>query len=270
MSDEKKKEMLAWFCLALGALFIVGGLVIWFLANKMNFQLNKVDATVIGKYEMVTDAGERHTMVDLSYRVGDQMMISSYDHPGVLDDDVVDMEVYYNVKEPGMLVSTSWSWESLFAVLMGIFILVPGLYLKGILEFNPDEDIKLSDEMNKKYADAKKRVLEGGLPMLAGILFVGFGIIMLVSRGEWWFWMFIIAGVIELLYIGMDFIPALITYIDITRINSIKTKVKATVYDVEADENLLNNTEEKKEKDEFADIEKEFVIKKSSLKKKKK
>ncbi len=240
MNDEKQKSLIGWICIGLGGLFVVAGLVIFFLSNQINFQTNKTEATVMGRYELTTVEGEKHTMLELSYRVGEEVLYSSYDYPGVLDEEDVDIDIYYDIKEPGMIVEAGWSFEALLVVALGLLLFIPGLFLKGYLnKFIYIKSAEVPDGSNrvkKELYDAKNQVYEGILPMLAGILFTVFGIVMLCLGNGWWCWIFIVVGLIELIYIGMEFIPALITCCKLSKVNQVKVKVYETEVDIAEEE----------------------------------
>lgn len=235
MSEEKQKSLIGWVCIAVGGVFALVGLVFFIVSNHINFQTNKVEATILGSYELTTAEGERHTMLELSYRVGEEVLYSSYNYPGVVDEDELVMDVYYNIKEPGMIVEAGWSFEALFVFILGLLLLIPGLYLKGFLDkvipVRPTEVPDESNRVKKELYEARNRVYEGILPMLAGILFTVFGIVMLLFGNGWWCWIFIVVGIIELIYIGLDFVPALITCRKLSQVD----RVKAKVYDTEVD-----------------------------------
>lgn len=248
MKEEKQRDLLGIISIVLGGVFVIAGIVLFFMSNYMNFQLQKTEATVIGMYDITLESGLKHTMVELSYRVGDELMLTSYEYPGKLDEETLVLEVYYNIKEPGMVVDVGWSFEPLLVLALGVLMLIPGLYMKGILKsdlISGSATSITSGKMTKEFYDARSRTLEGLLPMVAGVLFTAFGIFMLIKDMGWWAWLFIIVGIIELLYIGMDFIPALITWIQITKVNKVAGKVK--VYDVETDGELKAQSEDKKE-----------------------
>lgn len=246
MNEAAKKKMLGIVCIVLGAIFVLAGALLFFMSNRMNFQLKKTEATIVGAHDMVLGNGEHHTMLDLSYRVGDEYMVSMYSFPGVLAEDTIALDIYYNIKDPEMVVMIDWSFEPLLVTLLGLLILIPGLWLKGIISldiFKPIEPSKNADKASRQLYMAKKEMLEGILPMLAGVLFTVFGIIMLSKRHDWWCWCFIVVGIIELLYIGMEFVPALIMWFKLRNINKVKKKVKVQVYDVETDGKLLPEEE---------------------------
>lgn len=235
MSDEKQKSLVGWICIVIGGIFTLAGLIFFILSNQINFQTNKTEATIIGSYELNTAEGARHTMLELSYRVGEEVLYSSYNYPGVLDEDVISIDIYYNIKEPGMVVEAGWSFEALLVLVLGLLILFPGLYMKGYLDklipAIPQEKPDESNRIKKELYDARNKVYEGLLPMLAGILFTVFGIVMLILGNGWWCWIFIVVGIVELIYIGMDFIPALLTFRKLSKVDQIKPKV----YDMEVD-----------------------------------
>ncbi len=237
MSEAKKKDILSWVCIGLGTVFVLAGIVLFIMSNYMNLQMRKIEATVVGMYDLVQETGLKHTMVDLSYKVGDKVIFANYEYPGVLPEDTVILEVYYNIKQPDMILEGGWSFEPLLVFALGALTLISGLFFKGIIKADAFKLVEPSGDANKtakQLYDAKRRVFEGLLPMIAGILFTAFGIIMLIINHNWWAWMFIVVGGIELLYIGMDFIPAVVIWSKINKINNIKGKAK--VYDVEMNE----------------------------------
>lgn len=269
MSEERQQKLLGLICTLIGAVFVLAGVVIFFMSNHMNFQMKKTEATIIAMYAIETIEGEMHTMTELSYRVGSELVFASYEYPGVLSEDTLTLDVFYSIKEPSMVFQGEWLWQPLLVLVLGVPILITGLYYWGIINFDawkfsvPDAN---AGTTQKELYKAKKNTVENILPMAAGILFSTFGIIMLITRSEWWAWLFIIIGAVELLYIGMEFVPALIAWISLSRLNKLKKKAKA--YDVEMTEEM--STEEKaSDANELQDKELEpFEIK--TLKKSKK
>ena len=249
MNESKQKQILTMVSLIAGGIFVVAGIALFFASNYVNFQLKKADATVISSYDMVLETGEKHSMVEITYRVGNEMVLATYEYPGVLSPDVSALTVYYDIKNPGMVMDVSWTVEPIFVLLLGLVLLVVGLYMKGILKVGSivnEKDIKASDKRGKELYLAKKTVSDNALPMLAGVLFTIFGIIMVAMDKGWWAWIFIIAGAIELLYIGMEFVPALITWRKIEKVNKLASTVKAKVYDVEAKEDSAADQDDEK------------------------
>lgn len=245
MTEAKKKELLGWGCTILGGIFVVAGVLFFIMSNKMNLQLKKTEASIIGQYDIQLEDGQHHTMLELTYRVGDEMVIATYEYPGFINEDVTMIDIYYNIKDPQMVVDGAMLWEPLLVLVLGLIVLVPGLYLKGIIKNDLFKIVKPSDNagnLAKELYQAKQRVMEGILPMLAGILFVVFGIIMLINDWGWWAWLFIIAGCVELLYIGLDFAPAVISWYRISKLQRAKNFARA--YDIEMTENKEKSEEE--------------------------
>ncbi|MBO5082143.1 MAG: hypothetical protein J6C06_06020 [Lachnospiraceae bacterium] len=237
MTEAKKKELLSWVCIILGGIFVVAGLVLFIMSNRMNLQMRKTEATILSHYDLIQENGLKHTMLELIYNVGGQNVMATYEYPGVLEEDVYYIDIYYNIKEPSMVFDVGWSMSPLLVSVLGLIVLITGLYMKQIIKgtwWQLKEPEKNAQKNIKELYLAKRRVYEGALPMLAGILFVAFGIIMLVSRGEWWAWIFIVLGAVELLYIGMDFVPGLIQWINLGKI--VKAQSRAKVYSVEMEE----------------------------------
>lgn len=238
MNDEKNRILLGRICAVFGGVFIIAGIVFFIMSNFSNLQTEKTEATIVAMYEIETQEGDRHSMLELSYRVGSEVAFATYEYPGILEEGVTTLELYYNIKEPTMLFDTAWYWQPLWVLLLGIPVLCVGLYYLDILKLDMidmTEPGKKATNIQKELYLAKKTTCENILPMLAGILFVIFGIIMLNKQGIWWAWGFIVVGAIELLYIGMEFLPALVNWVSLSRVNNLRTKVKAKVYDVEMD-----------------------------------
>lgn len=244
MNEEKQKNLLGMVCVVLGTVFTLAGLILFIMSNYMNLQMHKAEATIMGMYELEMPSGEIHTMLELTYRVGAEMVLATYEYPGVMDEDALTIDIHYNIKEPGMVMQCEWLFEPLLVSLLGVFVLVPGLYFKGILKFEAFKlnkpDAKASQIEQDSY-EVKNTVLGDILPMLAGILFMAFGIIMLTLNGSWWCWIFIIAGGIDVLYVGLEMVPAVVKWYKLANLKKLKSKVK--VYDVQVDEK--NNTEDK-------------------------
>lgn len=239
MSEERQQKLLGLISTLIGAVFVLAGIIIFIMSNHMNFQMKKTEATIIAMYAIETIDGQKHTMTELSYRVGSELVFASYEYPGILSEDTIALDIFYNIKEPSMVFDGDWIWQPLLVLALGVPILITGLYYWGIIKFDawklsvPDANAGMTQ---KELYKAKKTTVENILPMIAGILFIAFGIIMLISRGEWWTWLFIVIGAVELLYIGMEFVPALIKWINLSRLNKLKKKAK--VYDVEMAEDI--------------------------------
>lgn len=247
MNEEKQKNLLGYACIIAGGIFIIAGIILFIASNHMNLQMHKVEAEIMGRYDMTLDSGLRQTMLDLAYRVGDEMVQSSYVYPGIVEEDVLYIEIYYNVKEPTMVLEGKWLFEPLLVVGLGVIILIPGLMMKDILqlkEFRLKKPGKNAGQKEKELYEAKKTVIEDILPIVAGILFVVFGIVMLLTNGAWWCWIFIIAGGIDILYIAMEMIPAAVRWRQLVSIDKLKGKVK--VYDVETTQDEQDTEQDKK------------------------
>ncbi|MBQ3517369.1 MAG: hypothetical protein IJA29_09115 [Lachnospiraceae bacterium] len=257
MAEEKKLKLLGMISTICGVVFMIAGIIIFFMSNYMNFQMKKAEATIVGMYNIETSEGETYSMLELTYRVGSEMVFATYEYPGVLGDDVTTLEIYYDVKQPTMVFDKGWYLEPLLVSLLGIPLLVVGLYYTGkirldLFELTPPE--KKATNTQKELYIAKKTVMENALPMLAGILFLIFGSVMIAMDRGWWAWIFVVVGLIELIYIGMEFVPALVTWIQLSRVSNLK--VKATVYDVDASEDDLESLEIKDAKSEKKDSKK--------------
>ena len=87
--------------------------------------------------------------------------------------------------------------KALFMALLGLIIFLLGLYYKGITDFGivemkePDKD---APERVKKTYEARQRVGNSVFPLLGGFVFVAFGLVMVLTRGNHWMWIFVGIG----------------------------------------------------------------------------
>lgn len=215
-------------CLGIGAIFALGGLILFVLTNWINLGSQKVTATILGKYDITTTEGDEYCVVDLSYRVGNEMVSTTYEYPDKLDDDVFELDVYYKVKDPQKIVEAGWEFSSLFVVLFGVVILSFGLYLTETFTFGIPERIKPgsnSSEYDVKLYNARERVENSLLPGVGSLALCIFGIVLIILKHGWWSWLFAIGGGIVTLYMLLDLVPAIGEY---SRLLSNK-KIKGTV-----------------------------------------
>jgi len=247
--DKGSRDFWGYTCIVLGGLFCICAIVIFIFANRYNFISRSVEATIMDKSEMVTGDGQRKTMLTLAYRVGDQLLTTGFEYDGKeLAEDEVQIEVSYLINSPRTVLITQWNFESLFVLLMGGLIVFAGLCIKGFILDN----LKLFEEKpaegatatQKEIFYARKKVLEGLFPFSAGFISVIFGVVMIILGFSWVMWLFVGAGVLLMLYIGLEMFPAAVQW---KKLSSL-TKVKAKVIDTEVDFYKEGKKEDKENK----------------------
>ena len=62
-------------CVILGGIFFLSGMVLFVLFNYVNLYAQKAEATIVARY-YISDPENPHTMLELAYRVGDDMIYS--------------------------------------------------------------------------------------------------------------------------------------------------------------------------------------------------
>ena len=262
MKDAKNRELIGKICLFLGGLFLLAGLVFFVINNRVNMYAKKVSATVLSSVSLTTSDEKQRTMLEILYRVGDENITTTYDYEGVLKEGDVFLEVYYDVREPKKIIEAGWTFEPLFMALLGLIIFLLGLYYKGITDFGivemkePDKD---APERVKKTYEARQRVGNSVFPLLGGFVFVAFGLVMVLTRGNHWMWIFVGIGGLVILYFLTLLIPALMELHQL----KVAKKFRGTVVDrdnLEVKDKKEKSTdkddkEEKEEKEEKSDKE---------------
>lgn len=259
MKDAKNRELIGKICLFLGGLFLLAGLVFFVINNRVNMYAKKVSATVLSSVSLTTSDEKQRTMLEILYRVGDENITTTYDYEGVLKEGDVFLEVYYDVREPKKIIEAGWTFEPLFMALLGLIIFLLGLYYKGITDFGivemkePDKD---APERVKKTYEARQRVGNSVFPLLGGFVFVAFGLVMVLTRGNHWMWIFVGIGGLVILYFLTLLIPALM---ELHRLKVAK-KFRGTVVDrdnleVKDKKEKSTDKDDKEEKEEKSDKE---------------
>lgn len=260
MKDTKKKELLGMVCIILGALFVLIGLVFFIINNKVNLYAKKVPATVMSSYSLSTSDGKNMTMVELMYKVGTETVFTTYNYPRELKDGEVFLEVYYDVRKPRQVLEAGWTFEPLFLALLGLVVLLLGLYNKGISDFGIVESRKPAadaPERVKKVYELRQKIGNNIFPALGGFVFIAFGLVMLLTRKNNWMWIFIGIGIAVIFYCALDLIPA---FFELRKLNIAK-KFRGKVVGEE-----VSDKEKEKAKDELD----EFLKKKEEKAEKKK
>ena len=276
MKESKKKELLGMICIVIGALFILVGLVFFIINNKVNLYAKKTSATVMSSFSLTTSDGRDMTMVELMYKVGSEDVFTTYNLPRELKEGEVFLEIYYDVRKPRQVLEAGWTFEPLFLALLGLVVLLLGLYNKGVTDFGIVEakkPAKDAPERVKKTYELRQKIGNNLFPALGGFVFIAFGVVMLLTRKNNWMWIFIGIGIAVIFYCALDMIPA---FFELRKLNIAKKFRGKVVEDItdkekakeELDE-ILKAEEEKKEKETSEKEEKEDASKKEKDKKEK-
>ena len=273
-------------CVILGGIFFVAGIVLFILYNSVNLYAQKADATIVSRYRIESEE-DPHTMLELAYRVGDEMVYTAESVYEEIPEDEVNREIYYNVKNPKEILDAGWHIEPIIPSGFGVLILLVGLYYMGIVTFGLDVNKKpgaKATEWDKKFYDAKERVENNLIPLLGVASFIIFGVFMLVNKSGWWAWIFVAAGVIGALYFLLDLIPAISEFSALKKMKSFKAhslsvdddfekfeKNKSELDDKKGKKKDKEETkEDKEEKPEDFEVEETYEIKSLDVKKKRK
>ncbi|MBP5529245.1 MAG: hypothetical protein J6X80_04260 [Lachnospiraceae bacterium] len=251
MGNKLNNKNVGIACVILGGLFLLGGIVLFILYNSVNLYAQKADATIVSKYRVESE-DDPHTVLELAYRVGDDMVYATDSYYGEIDDETVNLEIYYNVKDPKQILEAGWHFEPIIPSVFGVIILLTGLYYMGLISFGfepakkPGKD---SSDWDKKYYAAKEKAENALIPMLGVISFVVFGVFLVVKKTGWWAWIFVAVGAIGIIYLLTDLIPAASELGALRRIKKVKGKAVSVDDDFENFEKEKNKGGKAKAKD---------------------
>ena len=276
MGNKLNNKNVGIACAVLGGLFVLAGVVLFILYNSVNLYAQKADATIVSKYRIESEE-DPHTMLELAYRVGDEMVYTTYSCYEEIDDDTVNMDIYYNVKDPKQILDAGWHFEMIIPAVFGVMILLTGLYYMGLISFGlepakkPGEN---SSDWDKKYYMAREKAENALIPLLGVISFIVFGIFMVVRKSGWWAWIFIAVGAIGVIYLLTDLIPATSEFFALRRVKKFKGKTVSVDDDFEefekkkgvkpnkgkAKEETAEETIKEEIKEEPAEIPEEYEV----------
>ena len=276
MGNKLNNKNVGIACAILGGLFVLAGVVLFILYNSVNLYAQKADATIVSKYRIESEE-DPHTMLELAYRVGDEMVYTTYSCYEEIDDDTVNMDIYYNVKDPKQILDAGWHFEMIIPAVFGVLILLTGLYYMGLISFGlepakkPGEN---SSDWDKKYYMAREKAENALIPLLGVISFIVFGIFMVVRKSGWWAWIFIAVGAIGVIYLLTDLIPATSEFFALRRVKKFKGKTVSVDDDFEefekkkgvkpnkgkAKEETAEETIKEEIKEEPAEIPEEYEV----------
>ena len=246
-------------CTILGGLFLLGGIILFILYNSVNLYAQKADATIVSKYTVESEE-DPHTVLELAYRVGDDMVYVTDSYYGEIDEDTVNLEIYYNVKNPKQILEAGWHFEPILPAAFGVVILLTGLYYMGIISFGFESAKKpgeKSSDWDKKYYEAREKAENALIPLLGVLSFIIFGVFLVIKKSGWWAWIFIAVGTIGAVYLLTDLIPAAIELNALRRLKKINSKTISVDDDFEKFEKAQK---EKSKKEETVEIPKEYEV----------
>ena len=235
-----ERDFWGYTCIVIGAVFILLSLFLFIFSNRMNFFAEKTSATILSRSDIETEEGEVKQMITVSYRVGHETVITSYEYnKGYLNEDVISIDVYYNVKNPKLVIDDGWSFYAVPVLALGILILVIGLCVKGFIlqdiHLFEEELPKSATKYQKEVFEVKKKAIENLFPFTAAMLMFICGIIFWISRVGWGAYVFMGLGLLAAIYIALELIPALYEWNAIYRKFKL-SKIKAKVTEIETKE----------------------------------
>lgn len=234
-------------CILIGAIFVLSGIVLFIFSNRMNFFAEKTSATILSRSDIVTETGDKKQMLTVSYRVGKENVVTSYEHTkGYLEEDVISIDIMYNVKNPKFIIEDGWSFYAVPVFVLGILILLIGLCVKGYilqeLHLFDEEPPKKATKYQREVFEVRKKAIENLFPFTAALLMCICGVLFLITKAGWGAYVFMGIGLLGAVYIGFGLLPLLVDWNDIYR-KSKAVAMKGQVTDIEVKEIV----EEKKE-----------------------
>lgn len=215
-------------CVVLGGVFFLAGLVLFILLNSVNMYAQKAEATILSTFR-VDNVEEPYTFLELTYRVGDEMVVTTQSFSEEIPEDTITKDIYYNVKNPEELLDAGWNFMPLLIVALGTVIILPGLYYADILTFGIEprkKPGKNADKWQRDYYKVCERLENGFIPLFGALAFLGFGIWMLFEKGGFVSWIPIAIAAVAIIYVLIDLIPAVSEYISLKKIGKSKNLIK--------------------------------------------
>ena len=247
--DDKK--LYGIICTALGGIFVIAGIVLFILNNYMNLYAQKTVATILSEYNVTAENGSTYKMLEICFKVRDDLVTTTMEIHEEIPPEKVDIEVYYNIKKPKMILDAGWNFLPLLVSFLGLLIVVPGLSfldIVGIKIFEQGKENQTKEVKNKRKAQIMERLENNILPFIGALGITVFGIVMVILKAGWWYWIFVAGGGIMDVYFGIEIIPALIDLKKETGIRNIKAEVIDTDMSSELKKEDKNQKEEKEKK----------------------
>lgn len=241
-NKESNRDFWGYTCIVVGVLFCCCAIGFFFYGNHMNFKTNKTEATILTRSEIETTEGEKKTLLQVSYKVGSELVVTSYQYGGEpLEEEDIIIDVRYRIDDPDFIVDSEWTFEAVYVFVLGLVIVLGGMCIKGFIlkDMNlfAEEPGKGASKREKEIFESRKVVINNLFPFAAAVLFAGFGVVLAIMGYSWWVWLFVAAGGVGMLYFGLELFPAAIEWKRLTSLNNMKVKVTDTEVDVKKTDN---------------------------------
>lgn len=234
------RDFWGYTCIVCGGLFCVLAIALFIMTNRMNFYAQKVEATILSRSDMELEGGKKKLMLMLSYKVGNETVTTNYEYDDPeLPETTVNIDVYYDVKNPRQIIADGWSFHSVFVLILGAGVLLMGLCIKGFIlnewYLFENEPPKEASIYQKQVFQIRKKTIENALPFGAGLLSAIYGLVMIILDGGWGTYVFLILGIGGMIFFGREFFPAMLEWYKKYRLS--KLVVKAEVTDIQIEKN---------------------------------
>lgn len=235
-----ERDFWGYTCIVIGLIFTLLAIFLFIFSNRMNFFAQKTSATVLSRSDIETESGDKKQMLTVTYRVGNENVVTSYEYnKGFIEEDVVSIDIYYNVKNPRFVIDDGWSFYAIPVFVLGILNVLIGLCVKGYilqeLHLFEEEPSKKATQYQKEVFAVKKKSVENLFPFSAAMLMFICGIVFLVTKAGWGAYLFMGFGLLGVVYIGLELVPNLFEWNMIYRKYKM-SKIKAKVTDIEVKE----------------------------------
>lgn len=223
IQDKLSNKIVGYVGTILGGVFVVAGIVLFVLLNAVNMYSQKTVATIMSRTDVKTD--EPYVFLDLAYRVGDEMVYTTQSFKQTIPEEQVEIDVYYNIKDPKTLEDGGWNFQPIGIFIIGIMIGFVGIYyIKTAADGIDGRKDKSKNNLEQKYDKVKDR-LESDVVMLMGSMsLLIFGIILKINVHSFWPWIIIGTGGIATVYILIDTIPVAKEFFDLKSVQSVNQK----------------------------------------------
>ena len=141
------------------------------------------------------------------------------------------MTLYYDARNPKRVIDAGWYFEPLFLASLGLLVFPDRSLLQGNFGFRNcgDEETGCKGSgTGRKHTKQDERVANGLFPSIGGLIFILFGVLMVVTRHNHWMWIFVGLGILAVLYFSMDMVPAMLELHQLKVAKKFKGKVVDT------------------------------------------
>ena len=121
MKEKLNNKNVGIACIVIGGIIFVAGIVLFVLYNSVNLYAQKADATIVSRYTVNSqEDDEPHMMLELAYRVGDEMVYTTESVFEEIPEEELNREIYYNVKNPKEVLDAGWHLEPIVPSAFGV------------------------------------------------------------------------------------------------------------------------------------------------------